>query len=434
MPNQLTAASLVLQYWVDRDRVNPGVFIAVFLVVVVAINFFGSAFFGEVEFWMTCVKVIVIVGLMILCIVLALGGGPNHDRTGFRYWSDPGAFNEVILTGASGRFLAVWSTLITATLAYLGTEMVGVTVGEAQNPRRTVPRAMKLTFYRILFFYVGSVLFLGMVVPYNSEQLAFATKQSTSASASPFVVAIQLASINVLPGIVNACILIFLFSAANTDLYVSSRTLYSLAIEGSAPQIFKNTNSNRIPVYALIMSASFGLLAFMNISDDSKRIFKYLISIITTFGLLTWISILVSHIYFVRARRARDVPDTALVYKAPLGIYGSYGSLLVLSLVLLTKNFTVFVSSSRAGGSYGKFDYKTFITGYVGIPIYLILILGYKVLMRSKTVRPENADLFGGRREINDEEAEFLEARNAEMASRNRERWGVAYRFIAWLF
>ncbi len=98
MPNQLTAASLVLQYWVDRDRVNPGVFIAVFLVVVVAINFFGSAFFGEVEFWMACVKVIVIVGLMILCIVLALGGGPNHDRTGFRYWSDPGAFNEVILS------------------------------------------------------------------------------------------------------------------------------------------------------------------------------------------------------------------------------------------------------------------------------------------------------------------------------------------------
>lgn len=95
----------------------------------------------------------------------------------------------------------------------------------AQNPRCTIPRAARLIFYRI-FFYFLSVFFLGMIVPYNSPKLAFATKQSTSASASPFVVAIVLAGINVLPGILNGCILIFVFSAATSDLYISSRTLF----------------------------------------------------------------------------------------------------------------------------------------------------------------------------------------------------------------
>ena len=89
-PNQLTAAALVIQYWCPRDRVNPGVFITVFLVTICAINYFGIKFFGEFEFWLSSLKVITIVGVIILSLVLALGGGPNHDRTGFRYWQDPG--------------------------------------------------------------------------------------------------------------------------------------------------------------------------------------------------------------------------------------------------------------------------------------------------------------------------------------------------------
>lgn len=116
-PNQLTAAALVIQYWCPPERVNPGIFIAVFLVVIIAINYLGVRFFGEFEFWLSSVKVLVIVGLMVLCLVLALGGGPNRDRTGFRYWSDPGALNEYIATEATGRFLAVWSSMVTAVFA-----------------------------------------------------------------------------------------------------------------------------------------------------------------------------------------------------------------------------------------------------------------------------------------------------------------------------
>lgn len=89
-PNQLTAAALTIQYWVDRDRVNPGVFIAIFLVVIVCINYFGIKFFGEFEFWLSSFKVITIIAIILFSLVLVCGGGPNRDATGFRYWRNPG--------------------------------------------------------------------------------------------------------------------------------------------------------------------------------------------------------------------------------------------------------------------------------------------------------------------------------------------------------
>ena len=215
--------------------------------------------------------------------------------------------------------------------------MVGVTVGEAQNPRKVIPRAIKLTFFRILFFYVLSVLLLGMIVPYNSPELLTATSKSSSAAASPFVVAIKLAGIKVLPGFINGCILLFVFSASNSDLYIASRTIYGLASTGKAPRILARTNSRGVPVYSLFLSASFCLLAYMNVSDDSKVVFGYFVNLVTIFGLLTWISILVTHIYFVKARRAQDVDDSKMAFVAPLGAGGSYAALFFCILIALTK-------------------------------------------------------------------------------------------------
>lgn len=97
-PNNLTAASLVIQYWVPREKVNPGAFIAVFLVAVVLINYFGVSFFGEFEFYLSSIKVMVIIGLILLSLILACGGGPDGHATGFEYWKDPGAFHEYILS------------------------------------------------------------------------------------------------------------------------------------------------------------------------------------------------------------------------------------------------------------------------------------------------------------------------------------------------
>ncbi|KAI9684801.1 MAG: hypothetical protein M1829_000176 [Trizodia sp. TS-e1964] len=431
-PNQLTAVSLVIQFWVPRERVNPGVFIAIFLVLIICINYFGILFFGEFEFWLSSFKVLVIVGVIILSLVLALGGGPDHDRKGFRYWQDPGAFNTYIMTGSSGRFLALWATMETATFAYLGTELVGVTVGEAQNPRKTIPRAIRLTFYRILVFYVLSVFLLGMIVPYNSPELIFATtKVSGNAAASPFVVAIQISGIEGLPAVLNACILVFVFSASNSDLYIASRTLYGLAVEGKAPKVFSKTDGRGVPVYALGASASFALLAFMNVSSESKTVFGYFVNLVTIFGLLTWISILVTHIYFVKARRAQNVTNEQLAYVAPLGLYGSYFALAMCVLIAIFKNFDAFV---HMPDKYGDFDYKSFITGYLGIPLYLSMIFGYKFWYKAKGILPEQADLFGGKQKIDDEEAEFLAAQQARLLEKGPSRFAGMYRLVSWLF
>ncbi|KAI1393830.1 putative amino acid permease [Hypoxylon trugodes] len=426
-PNQLTAAALVIQFWLPRDKVNPGVWIAIFLVLILCINYFGIQFFGEFEFWLSSFKVVVIVGVILLALIIACGGA-DGDPKGFRYWDSPGAFRPYIATESWGQFLGFWSTMVTATFAYLGTELVGVTVGEAQNPRKTIPIAIRLTFYRIVLFYCISILLIGMCVPYDSDLLAFANDSSGNANASPFVVAIRLAHIPALDHILNACILLFVFSAANSDLYIASRTLYGLSSDGAAPSIFRKTNGNGVPLYSLGTSAAFALLAFLNVKDDSKQVFTYFVNLTTIFGLMTWISILVTHIWFVRARRAQNLEDHAMPYVAPLGIWGSYGALFMCCLIALTKNYDVFV------GDWSK-KYPTFITGYLGIPIYLILIFGHKIWTKSKGVRPHECDFYTGKDIIDREEEEFLAAQAAKREAEPEKRGAAFYRrFVSWLF
>jgi amino acid transporter len=275
-PNQLTASALIIQFWDGEKKVNPGVWIAIFLLIIMGVNYFGIRFFGELEFWLSSIKVVVIVGLILLSFLLAVGAGPG-PATGFKFYKNPGAFApyDGVKGAGPAKFVGFWSSFVNAVFAYLGTELIGVTVGEAQNPRRTIPKAIKLTFYRILFFYVLSVFFLGMLVPYNDKSLKAATKLQASAKASPFVLAIELAGIKVLPHILNGCILLFTFSASNSDLYIASRTLFGLAERGHAPKIFRWTDKRGVPVPALAVSALFCCSAFMNAAEDSSTVFGY---------------------------------------------------------------------------------------------------------------------------------------------------------------
>lgn len=102
----------MLQFWIDRDTVNPGVWITIFLITILFINYFGIRLFGEIEFWLSSFKVVTIVGLILLSLCLALGGGPDHDRKGFRYWRDPGAFRPYLAQGDTG-WVAIQSGQIT---------------------------------------------------------------------------------------------------------------------------------------------------------------------------------------------------------------------------------------------------------------------------------------------------------------------------------
>ncbi|CAM9023112.1 unnamed protein product [Wickerhamomyces anomalus] len=429
-PNQITAGAMVLQYWVSRDKVNPGVWITIFIIVILLINIFGVKVFGEFEFWLSCVKVLIILGLMFLLFIIMLGGGPNHDRLGFRYWKTPGAFKpyEGIASIPKGKFVSFINVLITAVFAYDGTELVGITVAEAENPRRNVPKAIKLTVYRIVLFYVCSVLLLGMCVPYNDPLLINATKAKTSASASPFVVAIKNAHISGLDHLINACVLVFIISSSNSDLYIGSRTLYGIACNNSAPKIFARTNKYGIPTYSLSLCSAFCCLAYMSVSSSSQQVFTYLVNVSTLFGLLTWISVLITYIYFSRAFEAQGISKDTLAYNAPFQNWAPHLALAMCILVSLIKNFTVFING---------FDYKTFITGYIALPVFIISYFGYKLVNKTTIHRPEDVDLYTLKDIIDAEEEQekVNEALRKEEMKQGRKDGSWYYdKFASWLF
>ncbi|KAJ8078729.1 amino acid transporter [Marasmius tenuissimus] len=131
--------------------------------------------------------------------------------------------------------------------------------------------AIKQTFFRILVFYVGGVFVIGLIVPSTDQSLFVATKAKTGAAASPFVVATTLVGIRTLDHIINAAILLFVMSAANSDLYIGSRTLYGLAVEGKAPKIFKRVNRMGVPYPALIFCTAFCGLVFLNTASSGAK-------------------------------------------------------------------------------------------------------------------------------------------------------------------
>lgn len=273
-------------------------------VLILAINFLGARAYGEAEFWFSSIKVVTIVGLILLGVILMCGGGPNHDPIGFRYWIDPGPFAQLSLGGDGafipgtwGRFLAFWACLVQAAfcefpnlkllmIAFIGTEIIATTLGEAKNPRATVPKAIKRVFWRILVFYIGGIFIISVLVNYDNPLLL---NGSGDASASPFVIAIQNAGISALPSIINAVILIAAWSAGNSDLYAASRTLYSLALEHQTPGVFRRCTKQGLPIWCVLVTGLFGVLAYMNTGGATAiTAFNWLYNVSSITGIVTW--------------------------------------------------------------------------------------------------------------------------------------------------
>ncbi|KAF7585601.1 hypothetical protein BBP40_010485 [Aspergillus hancockii] len=398
-PNQLTAAALVVSYWLDAKTVNPGIWITVFMILIFNANYWGSRFLGQYEFFLSSFKITVVLGLMILSLVLALGGGPDHDRKGFKYWVKPGAFAGDAT--ALGRFSAVCRTMPSATFAYVGSELIGISILHTRNPRKAAVRATKVTFYRILVINIVTVILLGMLVPYDASSLEFAVTartiskprdvislltedarkptSTTPSSAAAFVVAVQMANVAVIPHILNACFLLFILSAANHALCTATRTLYGLSLGRNAARFLSHVDRKGVPIYTLFLCSAVASLAYLNIQEDSKILFDYFVNLVTMFSILTWISILVVHIMFTRARTAEV--SKALTFKAPFGVVGSWVALILCVFITFMRGFD---AVAERDGSTDGFDYKAFITSYIGIPLYLALIIGYKLLSRDR--------------------------------------------------
>jgi amino acid transporter len=168
----------------------------------------------------------------------------------------------------------------------LGTEIIATTIGEAQNPRKAVPKAIKRVFFRLMVFYVLGIFIIGVLVAYDDPGLL---DTSGTAAASPFVIAIRNAGIPALPSIVNAVVLIAAWSAGNADLYAASRTFYALALEGQVPKVFRRCTKRGLPIWCVVITALFGFLAYLNVGNATAgEVFTWLYNISTIAGILTW--------------------------------------------------------------------------------------------------------------------------------------------------
>lgn len=407
-PNNINAAGAVLQYWKGGRSVNIGAWMIVFIAFIFLINLMGVRFFGEFEFWFSSIKVLTLIALILMGIIIDLGGNPKHDRLGFRYWRPPyGPMGQYLQTTIPNRsltvFLGFWSTLINALFAYIGTELIGVTVGEAQNPRKNIPIAIRRTFYRILIFYIGGVFVIGLIVPRTNSNLFVANKSQTGAAASPFVVATTLVGIKVLNHVINGAILIFVLSAANSDLYIGSRTLYGLAVEGNAPSIFRRVNKMGVPWPALILCTSFCFLVYLNLSTSSQKVFGWFVNLVSAFGAITWMCIVWTHIRFMAALKKQGFSRDDLPYKAPFQPYGSWFALISTGIITLFKGFDTFI----------PFTTDTFVTSYIALPTFVAFWAGYKFWFKTKLIPLDKVDLISGKREIDEEEKKFLAEQEA---------------------
>lgn len=399
-PVELAAIAIVITYWDTESKIHPAVWISIFFVLVILINFLGVKWYGEAEFIGSTIKVLAIIILIIVGVVIDLGGGPDGDRIGFRYWINPGPFNSAstgngVIPGAWGQFLAFFSTLITSAFSFIGTEIVAVTVGEARNPRRAVPRAIKRVFFRIVAFYVLGILVISLIVPYNDPRLLSATGNAAS---SPFVIAISNANIKVLPSIINAIVLVAAWSAANSDVYAASRTLYALSLEHKAPGFLRKCTKGGLPIWATAITAAFGALAYMGTSSGSVgTVFNWLYVLSSSSGLIAWIVLLGAYLRFYYGCKAQGIDRNDFPYVAPFQPYLSWFGFIFFNIVVWFSGFTVFLA--------GNWSISDFFSFYLSVIIFPITFVAWKVLKKTRWVRLNEMDFMTGRRELDEIDA-----------------------------
>ncbi|GJE90155.1 amino acid permease [Phanerochaete sordida] len=388
LPAELSAGAVLMSFW--TDKVNDAAWITIFLVVVIIINMFGARAYGEAEFIFASIKVITITGLIILGIVLDLGGGPNHDRLGFRYWKHPGPFNQFNnIGGSKGRFLGFWAVLTQAAFSFIGTEIVAIAGGEAKNPRRNIPKAIKRVYVRILLFYIGGVTIIGLLVPYTHPDLNLKT---SNAAKSPFVIAIKTAGIKGLPSVINAALLTSAWSAASSDLYSSSRALYGLALNGNAPKIFTRTNRWGLPWVAVATNCAFGLLAYMAVSSGAGRVFNWFANMTSVAGLMSWFGISVTYVRFYAGMKAQGIDRRTLPFYTRLQPFAGWYGVFSTIIVCFFSGWSVFLKGSWAT--------DTFVTNYLPLALFPILYVGCRVWRRTRWVNAADMDFKSGLAEI----------------------------------
>lgn len=409
---ELVTAALTIQYW--NTLINPDVWVTIFYILVLFINFNGSKGYGEGEFILGSCKLLMITGFIIMGIVVNVGGGPEGEFIGGRYWRDPGFYTN---------FKGLCSVFVTGAFSLGQSEFVALSAAEQENPRRAIPSACKLIFWRILFLFLGSLTIVGLLVPYDSDRLMGSS--GGGSHASPFVLAAALHGVEAVPSIINATILLSVTSVASSALYSASRTLQSLAEQEFAPTYFNYIDKSGRPLRALIICSIIGLFSFIAAYKKQETVFNWLLAISGLSQIFTWFGICLSHVRFRQALTYNNVSTDSLGYVSSTGVWGSMYAMTWYILILIAQ---FWIALYPIGAK--KPNAESFFMNYLGAIVLIVFWVGHKVYTRNWKlyIKVEDMDI-NSDRTIFDEEVLNLERQ--EEAERYK-----TYSFArkAWIF
>ena len=274
---ELTVVGIYINYWLPDLPVWVSALTT--LVVITTLNLINVRFFGETEFWLTFIKIIAIIGMIVLGSYLIFFG--NHPQTSIANLWQHGGF---LPNGWQGLFLA----MVVVAFSFGGTELVGVTAGESDQPQKTIPRAINQIIWRILVFYIGTLTVLMILYPWNQ----------IGKDGSPFVTIFDALGIPAAPHLLNFVVLIAAISVYNSGMYSNGRMLYTLAQQGNAPRIFMRLNRHHIPAVAILFSSSctLSVVAISYLFDSGA--FMRVMALATAALILTWVMIVLTHLKF----------------------------------------------------------------------------------------------------------------------------------------
>ncbi|KAJ1026341.1 hypothetical protein NDA16_002428 [Ustilago loliicola] len=418
IPSEISAICVLFQFWTD---INSSLWIMIFILLTFAV---GAAFvraFGEVEFFFASLKLLTVVFLIIFGLVVNLGGIPGVERIGFRYWHKPGPFVEYIGTGSWGKFLGFWSVMTNAVFSFAGTESLAMAAAETRNPGRTIPRACKRVFFRIVIFYLLAVLVVGMLVASDDPRL---NDYTGTAAMSPFVIAVSTAGYSAVSSVINAIVITSAWSSSNQALLSGTRVLYGLALKRQAPRLFLRTTPWGIPIFCVLFFTAFMFLSFMSLSSGALNVFFYFVALTSAGVLVSWSTILFNHIRLKTALKCQGIPASSLPWNHGWTLFSSYAALIMCLIILFTGGFAVFTA--------GRWDTNSFISSYLDIPLVILFFFGWKLIKKTKWVKLEHLPL----REVIDQAKERAQQAQLEQEAEDALKTGKRswLKWVSWIW
>jgi len=282
---EVTAAGIYISFWLPH--VPQWIWVVLVSAALVALNSLQVNRLGEVEYWFAMIKVAAIVAFIIVGLSLILGVG-TRDPIGLSNLTQHGGFFPAGWKG-------VWLSLTITVTSYMGVEIIAVTAGEAQHPEVTIPHAMRSIVWRLILFYVLAIAIMVTMVPWNQSS------GSSTLSGSPFVTAFAAAHIPFAAAIMNFVVLTAALSSVNTNLYLSTRMIFSLGRGGYAPVWMGTVSGNGVPHRALLASTGGIIAAILLAVFAPKNAFLMLYGTAVAGMLFVWLIILNTHLRFRKA-------------------------------------------------------------------------------------------------------------------------------------